>query len=70
MKECSFEDTNIGVKVILKLMLRWDGKLWTCGLDLSGCEQAPVVCCGERHNELLGCIIWMNILTGLTTVSL
>ena len=69
MKECSFEDTNIGVRVILKLMLRWDGKLWTCGLDLSGCEQAPVVWCCEHH-ELLGCIIWMNILTGLTMVSL
>lgn len=70
MKECSFEDTNIVVRVILKLMLRWDGKLWTCGLDLSGCEQVPVVCCCEHHNEWLGCIMWMNILTGLTMLGL
>jgi hypothetical protein len=47
-------------------MLKWDGKLWTCGLDLSGCEQAPVVCCCEHHNELLGCVIRVIILTGLT----
>jgi len=68
MKECFSEDANTDVRVILKLMLRWDGKLWTCGLILSGCEQAPVVCCCEHH-ELLGCILWMYILTGLTTVS-
>jgi hypothetical protein len=37
-QRCYFEDTNISVRIILKLMLRWDGKLWTCGLDLSGCE--------------------------------
>ena len=69
VKECSVEDTNIGVGIVLKLMLRLDGKLWTCGLDLSGCEQAPVVCCGAYHDDLLDCIIWMSFVIGLTSVS-